>query len=123
MINLSTFEDIFNKLIDLYQGKEVELISKQDNIIISNFTLTISKITIKPLSKRQSKKWTRDGKKVGLIIIQDKNTKTYFNIPFILGFNTMKATFLKNGARIKSLKMEFLIKEVKKKSKNLRKAN
>lgn len=121
MITLNTFEDVFNKLVDLYQGKYVDLISKQDNITISNFSLKIDNIKIKPLSKRKSKKWNDRGQKVGLIVISSKNSRNSFNIPFILGFNTMKATFIKDGVRIISLNMEFLIKESNKN--NLRKAN
>lgn len=123
MINLSTFEDIFNKLVELYQGKYVDVVSKQDNITISNFSLKIDNIKIKPLSKRKSKKWNEKGQKVGLIVISAKNLKNSFNIPFILGFDTMKATFIKDGVRIKSLDIEFLIKKSKNNNRKLKQAN
>ncbi|MEJ6952606.1 hypothetical protein [Natronospora cellulosivora (SeqCode)] len=123
MITLSTFEDVFNKLVELYQGKEVEVISKQDDVHIANFLINIDNISIKPLSKKKSKKWNKSGHKVGLIIVKAKKSGNSFNIPFLLGFNTMKATFLKDGVSIKSLNMEFIIKKARKKRKALRKAN
>ena len=115
MTKLSTFEDVFNKLLEDYQGNEVEVINKHDDITIAKFLTSIDKVSIKPLSKRQSKKWNKKGQKVGLIIITAKGSKNSFNIPFILGFDTMKATFLKDGVRIQSLNMEFLIKKKKEK--------
>lgn len=119
MKELSTFEEIFNKLYEDYQGENVNVITKQDGIDITNFQTIINNIDIKPLNKRQSKKWNQQGEKVGLIVIQEKYSKNKFNIPFLLGFNTMKATFLKNGVIINSLNMEFIIKKTKKSKKLL----
>ncbi|MFW5971861.1 MAG: hypothetical protein ACOCRL_00075 [Bacillota bacterium] len=119
MTQLSTFEEIFNKLSKEFKGKQVNIVTKQDGIKITSLKTTVDDINIKPLNKRQSKKWNKLGHKIGLIIISEKYNNNEINIPFILGFNTMKATFLKNGATIKSLDMEFLIKRVEKSRRKL----
>ena len=119
MIQLSTFEEIFNKLYEDYIGEKVSVITKQDGVNISSFQTSIDNIDIKPLNKKQSKKWTKKGEKIGLIVIQEKYSKNKFNIPFLLGFNTMKAAFLKNGVIINSLDMEFIIKKTSSKKKLL----
>lgn len=119
MVELSTFEEIFNKIYQDYQGEKVNVITKQDGVNIANFQTCIDKIDIKPLSKRQSKKWNQKGKKVGLIIIKEKYSKNNLNIPFLLGFDTMKAIFLKNGVTISTLNMEFVIKKIKTRRKKL----
>lgn len=119
MVQLSTFEEIFNKLYEDYKGEKVNVISKQDGVKIASFQTCIDRIDIKPLNKRQSKKWNKNGEKIGLIIIKEKCSNNNFNIPFLLGFNTMRATFLKNGVIINSLKMEFVIKKPKFKNKLL----
>lgn len=119
MTQLSTFEEIFNKLHEDYQGQYVKVVTKQDGVDIASFHTYIDNIDIKPLNKRQSKKWNKKGKKVGLIVVKEKYSKNNFNIPFLLGFNTMKATFLKNGVTISSLNMEFIIKKTKAKKKLL----
>lgn len=119
MKRLTTFEDVFNKLTDDYMGQKVEVETRQDNLNITNFTTTIDDIIIKPLNKMQGKKWNKEGKKVGLIVFKEKSRKVSFNIPFILGFNTMNAVFLKNGVIIKSLNMEFIIKMNNRREKRL----
>lgn len=119
MKRLTTFEDVFNKLTDDYMGLKVEVETKQDNLNITNFTTTIDDIIIKPLNKMQSKKWNKEGKKIGLIVFKEKSRKVSFNIPFILGFNTINAVFLKNGVIIKSLNMEFIIKKNNRREKRL----
>ncbi len=111
MKQLSNFEEIFNKLYEDYQGKSVNVITKQDGVNITSFHTCINNIDIKPLNKKKSKKWNQQGKKVGLIVIQEKYSKNNFNIPFLLGFNTMSATFLKSGVIINTLNMEFIIKK------------
>ncbi|MFW6266283.1 MAG: hypothetical protein ACOC21_01830 [Halanaerobiales bacterium] len=113
MKKLSNFEDIFNKIIKEFQGKEVEISSRQDGVNITTMTSTIVSVRIKPLSKRKSKKWNKKGQKVGLIIISGRKKwrKTKINIPFLLGYNTMEAVFLKKGATIKTFDMEFTIKK------------
>lgn len=119
MLQLSTFEEIFNKLYDEYKDQKVKVTTKQEGIKISSFQTTIHKIEIKPLNKKQSKKWTNKENKVGLIIIKEKYSHNNFNIPFLLGFNTMDATFLSDGVIINSLNMEFVIKKTKAKRKLL----
>lgn len=119
MLQLSTFEEIFNKLHEDYQGQRVKVITKQDGIRISSFQTTIHRIEIKPLNKIQSQKWAAGGKKVGLIIIKEKYNNNSFNIPFLLGFDTMAATFLNDGVIINSLNMEFIIKKIKSRKKLL----
>lgn len=119
MKRLTTFEDVFNILTDDYMGLKVEVETRQDNLNITNFTTTIDDIIIKPLNKMQSKKWNKEGKKIGLIVFKEKSRKVSFNIPFILGFNTMNAVFLKNGVIIKSLNMEFIIKKNNRREKRL----
>ena len=114
MCQLYTFEDIFNKLCEDYQGKKVQVLTKQDGVKIASFQIFVDRIDIKPLNKTQSKKWNKRGEKVGLIRVKNK-TRNAINIPFLLGFNTMKATFLKNGAVINSMNMEFIIKKVNRK--------
>jgi hypothetical protein len=114
MKKLTTFEDIFNKLIEDYSGHTVQISSKQDGLNITDTKTKIRKVKIKPLNKKRSRKWNKNGKKVGLLIIKGKNffKTTTINIPFLLGFNTMKAVFLKNGVTIKTYNMEFTIKKV-----------
>lgn len=119
MKKLTTFEDIFNKLVEDYQGETVEVKTRQDGVNIASFRTRINNIVIKPLNKRQSRKWSKSGAKIGLIIVQEKRNRTRFNIPFILGFNTMKAVFLKSGVTIKTLNMEFIIKKEKARKKQL----
>lgn len=104
MTNLSTFEDIFNKLIVDYQGQQVQVVTKQNGIPIANFRTTIDNIKIKPLKEGQAEK------KIGLIIVNEKDNKNNFNIPFTLGFNTMEGIFIKNSVIIRTLDMEFIIK-------------
>ena len=48
-------------------------------------------------------------KKVGLIIIKEKYNNNCVNIPFLLGFNTMR-TFLNDGVIINSLNMDLSLK-------------
>jgi hypothetical protein len=111
MIRLNTFEDIFNKLMIEYRGKKVEINTRQDGVNIASFITTIDNIQIQPLNKTQKD----NRKKVGLIKIQNRKKtqkKTSINIPFILGFNTMNAVFLKNGVTIKTMNMEFIIKKI-----------
>ena len=55
MLQLSTFEDIFNKLHEDYQDQRVQVITKQDGIRISSFQTTIHRIEIKPLNKKKVK--------------------------------------------------------------------
>ncbi|MFI5359104.1 MAG: hypothetical protein ACHQYO_03570 [Halanaerobiales bacterium] len=119
MLQLSTFEEIFNKLYEDYQGQKVKITTKQDGIRISSFETTIHDIEIKPLNKKESRKWARKEKKVGLIIIKEKYNNNCVNIPFLLGFNTMAATFLNDGVIINSLNMEFIIRKIKSRKKLL----
>ena len=114
MKKLTTFEEIFNKLIEEYSGHIVSIKAKQDGVNITDTKTKIKKVKIKPLNKRQSKKWHKENKKVGLIIIRGKNflRTTTINIPFLLGFNTMKAVFLKDGVTIKTYNMEYTIKKI-----------
>ncbi|NLJ84598.1 MAG: hypothetical protein GX336_06790 [Halanaerobiaceae bacterium] len=119
MLQLSTFEEIFNKLHEDYRGQMVKITTKQDGIRISSFQTTIHEIEIKPLNKKESKKWAAKEKKVGLIIIKESHRNNCVNIPFLLGFNTMAATFLKDAVIINSLNMEFVIKKIKSNSKLL----
>ena len=114
IIQLSTFEDIYNKLIKDYCGKSVEINTKQNGLTITTFETHIDKIIIRPFNKKSSKKWS-DNKKVGLIIIQKRKKNklsSTIKIPFILGFDTMTTTFLKQGVNIKTLDMEFNIKKL-----------
>lgn len=53
MLQLSTFEEIFNKLYEDYQGQKVKITTKQDGIRISSFETTIHDIEIKPLNKKR----------------------------------------------------------------------
>lgn len=121
MKKLTTFEDVFNKLIKDYCGHMVEIKAIQDGVNITDTKTRIKDIKIKPLSKRQSKKWHKKGKKVGLIIIKGRNffKTTTVSIPFLLGYNTMKAVFLKKGATIKTYDMEFTVKKISDKKKLL----
>ena len=63
MLQLSTFEEIFNKLHEDYRGQMVKITTKQDGIRISSFQTTIHEIEIKPLNKKESKKWAAKEKK------------------------------------------------------------
>ncbi|MFP4015917.1 MAG: hypothetical protein ACLFUI_02690 [Halanaerobiales bacterium] len=117
MRELTTFEEVANKLYKDYRGAMVNITTRQAGITLASFQTSIENIEIKPLNKSQSKKWNKDGKKVGLIVVQDKHSRNNLNIPFILDFNTMKATFLKTGVVIKTLDMEFIIKVSKRKKK------
>ena len=121
MKKLTTFEDIFNKLIKDYSDHMVEIKARQDGVSITDTKTRIKDIKIKPLNKRKSKKWHKKGKKVGLIIIKGRNffKTTTVKIPFLLGYNTMKAVFLKKGATIKTYDMEFTIKKISDKKKLL----
>ncbi|MFP4661093.1 MAG: hypothetical protein ACLFPF_02790 [Halanaerobiales bacterium] len=111
MRELTTFEDVFNRLYKDYRGKYVNITTSQEGITLTNFHTSIDNIEIKPLNKSQSKKWHKSGNQVGLIIVQDKHSKNNINIPFLLGFNTMKAAFLKDGVVIKTMGIEFIIKK------------
>ena len=111
---LYTFEDIFNRLCEEYQGEKVQVVTKQDGVKIACFKIFIDRIDIKPLNKTQSKKWSKNGEKIGLIRVKNKSRNTII-IPFLLGFNTMKAVFLKNGAVINTMNMEFILKKTGKK--------
>ena len=118
MLQLSTFEEIFNKLYENYRP-EGENNNKQDGIRISSFETTIHDIEIKPLNKKESRKWARKRKKVGLIIIKEKYNNNYVMFPFSLVLNTMAATFLNDGVIINSLNMEFIIRKIKSRKKLL----
>ena len=83
MLQLSTFEDIFNKLHEDYQDQRVQVITKQDGIRISSFQTTIHRIEIKPLNKKKVK-MDRSGKKIGLIILKEKYSNNSFSIPLSL---------------------------------------
>ncbi|MGM0409863.1 MAG: hypothetical protein ACQEQF_03790 [Bacillota bacterium] len=113
MKKLSTFEDIFNKLIKDYINQEVEIESKQNGLKITKLKTKIKKIEIIPLNKRKSKKWCKSNKKVGLIKITGRKLikSTVINIPFLLGFNTMEAHFTQKGVHIKTYNMEFVIRK------------
>ena len=111
MKNLSTFEDIFNQLLKEYRGLDTIVEIRQANIKITKFATTIDHIFIKPLSQKQSQKWKKGREKIGLIIIQQRDKKNTVQIPFILGFHTMNAVFIKNGVTIKTLNMEFIIRK------------
>lgn len=114
MKKLTTFEDIFNKLIKDYGKKEVEISIKQNGLNISNFITIIDHVIIKPLKESDAKNWNVKDKKVGLIVLQRKSEEKYYTrvkIPFSLGFNTMSAVFLKNGVTIKTFNIEFNIKK------------
>ena len=121
MKKLTTFEDVFNKLIKDYCGHMVEIKAIQDGVNITDTKTRIKDIKIKPLSKKKKKKWHKKGKKVGLIIIKGRNffKTTTVSIPFLLGYNTMKAVFLKKGATIKTYDMEFTVKKISDKKKLL----
>ena len=112
MLQLSTFEDIFNKLHEDYQDQRVQVITKQDDIRISSFQTTIHRIEIKPLNKKESKKWTDQGKKIGLIILKE-------NIVIIASVSPLSLVIipwqplLKDGVVINSLNMEFIIRKIK----------
>ncbi|ACL70946.1 hypothetical protein [Halothermothrix orenii] len=110
MKRLTTFEDIFNKLIKEYKGKRVEIQTSQNGVPIASLTTRIEDIVIKPVNRKKIKKWNSDGRKIGLMVIQEKNKQNRISIPFKLGYNTMEAIFLKNGVTIKSLDMKFIIK-------------
>lgn len=118
MKRLTTFEDIFNLLLKDYRGFNVEVEIKQDGVQISCFRTTIDNIVIKPLEKRHQKKWVNKGRQVGLMVIKESYNNN-LNIPFILGFNTMDAVFLKNGVTISTLNLEFVIKKKSKQKKKL----
>lgn len=109
MTTLSTFEDIFNKLIVEYQNQQVTVLTKQNGIPIANFQTTIENIIIQPLEENSS------GNKIGLMVVNEKNNKNNFNIPFTLGFNTMEGIFIKDGAIIKTLDIEIIIRKRSKK--------
>ncbi len=119
MKRLTTFEDIFNQLLKDYRGFTVEVETRQDGVRISRFQTNIDNIVIKPLTKQCYKKWPTRGQKVGLIVIKEVFTNNNLNIPFLLGYNTMNAVFLKNGVTIKTLNLEFAIKKVSKQRKQL----
>ncbi len=122
MQKLTTFEDIFNKLIDDYLKDTVKIENKKNGLIITSLITNIDKIYIKPLPDNKEKKWTKDNKKTGSIVIASKNNNKYHtivNIPFLLGLNTMNAIFMKEGANIKTFAMEFSIKKLSSNQKQL----
>ncbi len=105
MERLTTFEDIFNKLITDFQGEMVEIFTRKEGMEIARFLIQIDEIAIKPLKQNS---------KIGLIVIRESSKNLYnttVNIPFPLGFNTMSAVFLEQGVTIKSLDMEYIIKK------------
>lgn len=119
MRKITTFEDVFNRLIKSFQGKMIEIKTKQSGINISHFSTHIDNIVIKPTAKKTDNKSTN--KKTGVISLQKKKGNHYttvLNIPFILGFNTMQAYFTDNGALIKTLDLEFKIKKLSKKQRH-----
>ena len=118
MKKLSTFEDIFNKLLQDYQGRTVEVETRQNGVRLSSFITTIDEIKIKALDKKNCKKWSVDNKHIGLLLIEEGFKNSKFSIPFILGFNTMQAIFLENGATISSLNLEYIIKKRDRKQKS-----
>lgn len=113
MKKMTTFEDIFNRLASEYIGNQVEIITNQDGVEISNIRTKIRDIEIIPLNKRKNKKWCKSGKKVGLIKIRGNRgiKSSKINIPFLLGFNTMEAYFIKDRVNIKTYNMEFIIRK------------
>jgi len=115
MIELTTFEDIFNKLISDYLGTTVEIKNKNKGLSITTLITTIDRIYIKPLENNTNKKWRKNNKKTGVIVIDRKinaQYQTIANIPFLLGINTMKAVFFKSGVIIKTFDIEFTIKKL-----------
>lgn len=106
MQRLTTFEDIFNKLVKDFEGHAVQVESKQNGITITSLSTIIDSIYIQPVKKSLKKT-----KKMGVLVIQEKSKKNRIKIPFILGFHTMEAVFLKKGVIIKSLNREFTIKK------------
>ncbi len=122
MIELTTFEDIFNKLINDYLGTTVEIRNKNKGLNITTLITAIDRIYIKPLKNSTNNYWRKNNKKTGVIVIAQKNDDQYqafVNIPFLLGINTMQAVFFKSGVIIKTFDMEFSIKKLVAKQKRL----
>ena len=125
MTTLTTFEDVFNRLITEYKDLRIEISIKQNGLHLATFYFKLYDIKIKPLNKKQRKtinfnqkkyKKTNPNKnKIGLIILygnQKQQSKAKVKIPFALGFNTMKASFSQKGATINSLGLDIIIKSI-----------
>lgn len=125
MTSMTNFEDIFNKLITRFKGLTINVSLKQNGLRMASFSFSPDSIKIKPLNKRNDNfgkqtvhndKLTKN-KKIGLIIFYEKQQEKLqkkLQIPFILGFNTMEATFSSKGATINSLGINIIIQNTKK---------
>ena len=119
MTKLTTFENVFNELINNFLGKKVVIFVKQQGLELASYALKIHKIKIEPHNNSYQNNGTNN-KQLGLIVIQEKSNHNQIKIPFLLGFNTMQAVFDTKGASIKTLNFTFCIKEQK--TKQLKKA-
>ncbi|MFW6238359.1 MAG: hypothetical protein ACOC5A_03910 [Halanaerobiales bacterium] len=116
MEKITTFEDVFNKIIDSFKGQRVEIHTRQEGISLARLSTRVDRITINPAEDFSEKK------KIGLISLQRKvnnHFETAVNIPFILGFDTMQAYFTNQGSLIKTLNLEFKIRKTAERKKRL----
>lgn len=116
MEKITTFEDVFNRMIETFKGTQVEVLTRREGISLSRLSTRVDRVTINPVE------CTANGKKIGVISIQKKinnHFETAANIPFILGFDTMQAYFTEKGSLIKTLDLEFKIRNTAEKKRRL----
>lgn len=114
MNNPKTFEEVFERLYQLYQGRWIQVQIKKAGLSLSKFHILVHKLQIRPLENQQLRKnlGLNRREKLGSIVIFGSNVAggkdlACLNIPFKLGFNTVDARFTKNQVTIKTCDFEF----------------
>lgn len=113
MRKLTTFEDVFNKIYQEYVGSWVEIEVRKDNVRLSCFATPITGCQIRQIKGRMFSR-TREG----VIILKGRmgsRETELVQIPFELGINTMTAYFIKSGAAISSMGLDFKIRKLEQK--------
>ncbi len=119
MIITKTFDEVFDQLYYSFKGKWIQIQIKKEGLILSDFTVCVTDLEIRPLEDRTLlKKMGLSRKdKLGSMVIKGTNTPggkviDCLNIPFKLGFDTVNARFTKANVSIGTCGFEFKIKQV-----------
>lgn len=119
MNNLETFDEVFEQLYHLYQGRWIQVQTKRAGLTLSDFPMLVQKLQIRPLNSQQLRKKLslNPQEKFGLIVIQGSTIPggkitTCLNIPFKLGFNTVDARVTSNFVLIKTCGFEFSLSKL-----------
>ncbi|AZR74625.1 hypothetical protein BBF96_15330 [Anoxybacter fermentans] len=114
-----TFDEIFDQLHHLYKGKWIQIQVKKDGLILSNFSVQVKDLQIRPLEDKGlcRRLGLKRKEKLGSIVIKGSHTENgqvvdCLNIPFKLGFDTMDAHFLRKNVSIETCGFEFILRKL-----------